>query len=516
MTPAGAAGRHDPIGRRGAHRRSKLHILMVASEAAPWAKTGGLADVLAGLPEALAALGHSVTVVLPRYRGVVPPAGASMRRRVAIGAVDSEVEFHVAALSDLQRVVFVDSPRMFDREGLYGTGAGDYPDNDRRFALLGAAALDFVEHVADESIDIVHAHDWQAGLVPLWLRSATTRWPRAARAGVVLTIHNLAYQGLFPRSTVPALGLDWQTFTLNGAEFWGQFSFLKAGINYSDLVTTVSPCYARETREAAQGSGLDGVLRARGDRYTGILNGIDARVWNPATDPLLPAHYDLGDLAGKAVCKRALLEHFGLPIGDDAMARPLIGLVARLVDQKGVDLVIDGSASLLKLDASFVFAGTGEVRYEQALRDLAARYPARVGVFVGFNERVAHLVEAGADMFLMPSRFEPCGLNQMYSLRYGTVPIVHGVGGLDDTIRAYTSRAQRANGFKFQEPAPDALVRAVQHAVRVYADREAWPRLVRQGMLEDHSWENSAREYVKVYRRARREVARRGGDAPAP
>jgi starch synthase len=330
-----------------------------------------------------------------------------------------------------------------------------------------------------------------------------------ARAGLVFTIHNLAYQGLFPRSTVPALGLDWERFTAGGAEFWGKISFLKGGIVYSDIVTTVSPSYARETLGPEAGSGLDGVLRGRGGHYVGILNGIDPRVWNPATDRWLPAHYDAAHLQGKSTCKRALLERFRLPVGDDAMGRPLIGMVSRLVDQKGVDLVLEAAAPLLKLDATFVFVGTGEIPYERGLLDLAAAHPSRVGVFVGFDEGLAHLVEAGADMFLMPSRFEPCGLNQMYSLRYGTVPIVHAVGGLDDTIRPYTARAQRANGFKFYEPTVEALVRTIQQAVRVFRDREAWKRLMRQGMAADHSWQTAAREYVKVYRRARREADNR-------
>ena len=237
---------------------------MIASEAAPWAKTGGLADVLSGLPDALDALGHRVTIVLPRYRSVVVPEAEPLRRRVSVGAVDHDVTFQVASLSRARRVVFVDCPPLFDRDGLYGVDGVDYPDNDRRFGLLSAAALEFAQHAMAEHVDVVHAHDWQAGLAPLWLRTAPQRWTRLARAGLVLTIHNLAYQGLFPRASVPALGLDWQAFTLTGAEFWGQLSFLKAGVNYSDIVTTVSPSYERETLQAGAGSGLEGVLQALG------------------------------------------------------------------------------------------------------------------------------------------------------------------------------------------------------------------------------------------------------------
>lgn len=482
---------------------------MIASEVAPWAKTGGLADVLSGLPAALEELGHRVTVVLPRYRDIQVPEASSIARRVTVGTFATDVTVHLASLSEMRRVAFVDCPPLFDRDGFYGAGGIDYPDNDRRFAVLAGAALDLAQHDLAERVDIVHAHDWQAGLVPVRLRLEPQRWTRVARAGLVFTIHNLAYQGLFPRTSVPALGLDWQVFTMDGAEFWGQVSFLKAGINYSDMVTTVSPTYARETQQPSEGGGLDGVLRARGDRYVGILNGIDTRVWDPSADAFLPATFDVDHLEGKRACKRALLERFGLAVGDDSLARPVVGMVSRLVDQKGLDLVLAALPALLRLDVSWIFVGTGEARYARALQTVADQHPSRVGVFIGFDESLAHLVEAGADMFLMPSRFEPCGLNQMYSLRYGTVPVVHAVGGLDDTIQPYTPRARHANGFKFREPTPESLVQTLRQAVRVFGDRAAWAALMRQGMREDHSWATSAREYVKVYRRARQHAALR-------
>ena len=434
-----------------------------------------------------------------------PPSSALISTAsVRLGVTLTDVRYHDARLPSGVRIVFVDVPALFDREFVYGEGGGDYPDNATRFALLSAAALDFAEKdPAKRPFDIVHAHDWQTGLLPVMVQSDQARWPLLGRAAFVFTIHNLAYQGLYPRDIVPTLGLPWSAFTLDTGEFWGKFSFLKAGLTYSDFLTTVSPSYARETQTADFGCGLEGVLAARSSRYVGILNGIDTETWNPRTDPLLPANFDATDLAGKRRCKRALLESFGLPIGDDALARPLVGLVSRLVGQKGIDLVMDASAELVALDATWVFVGRGEPRFETALRQLAARHPTRVGVLIGFDERLAHLVEAGADMFLMPSRFEPCGLNQMYSLRYGTVPIVHAVGGLDDTIQPYTARAQRANGFKFNEPTAEALVRTVRQATRLFQDRSAWLPLMRRGMMLDHSWQTSAREYVKVYRRAR-------------
>jgi starch synthase len=483
---------------------------MVASEAAPWSKTGGLADVAGALPGALERLGHRVTSVVPRYRGVVLPEVRSERRVLRLGAAAHDVTFHVAAPTSRQHVVFVDSPRHFDRDSLYGPTGRDYSDNADRFGLLSAAAIDVAEsRLTEHRIDIIHAHDWQSGLVPVLARVQTAAASPVRRAGLVFTIHNLAYQGLFPREAVPALGLPWSVFGLEGGEFWGQFSFLKAGINFSDRVTTVSPTYARETQQKAFGSGMDGVLRARGDRYVGILNGIDTDVWNPKTDPVLPATFDAADLAGKRTCKLALLERFRLPMGDDAMARPIVGLVSRLVEQKGLDLIAAASGELASLDATFVMAGTGEARYENFLRAFAARHPSRVGAYIGFSEPLAHLIEAGSDMFLMPSKFEPCGLNQMYSLRYGTVPIVHAVGGLEDTIRGYTPRATRANGFKFQDATAEALVKTMRQAIRVFKNPQAWRRLMRQGMADEHSWDTSAREYVKVYRRARHDAANR-------
>jgi starch synthase len=487
-----------------------MRVLMIASEVAPWAKTGGLADVLGALPAALERLGHHVTVVLPRYRSVVLPPAETRPLSVRLGAQVHDVVAHVAAVSAQHRVVFVDAPRFFDRDGFYTSGGVDYPDNALRFALLCAAALDFV-HGDGEAIDVVHAHDWQAGLTPAMIRTMPSRWPGLVGAGLVFTIHNLAYQGTFSRDVVPALGLPWEVFRIDTGEFWGQFGYLKTGITYSDIVTTVSPTYANETRTRESGVGLDGVLRALGDRYLGILNGIDTALWDPARDPLLPAHFTADDLSGKRACKRALLERTGLPVGDDMLERPLIGLVSRLVEQKGLDLIEAAAEELLELDASWVFVGSGDPRHERALREMAVRHPTRVAAHIGFDDGLAHLVEAGADIFLMPSKFEPCGLNQMYSLRYGTVPIVHAVGGLDDTVQPYTSRAQGATGFKFEEPTPAALVRTVRQALRLFQSPDAWTRLMRNGMAADHSWQTSAREYVRVYRRARHAAAQRKG-----
>jgi starch synthase len=477
---------------------------MIASEVSPWAKTGGLADVVAALPAALESLGHAVTLVLPRYGAVKLPDGTRVECRVGLGTVRHDVVLHVSPLSARRRVVFVDIPALFDRPDMYATGGIDYPDNAERFAVFAAAALEFA--VIDSAlgpVDVIHAHDWQAGLVPVLVQTHARYRQSLRDTGLVFTVHNLTHQGVFDRDVVPRLGLPWSVFTISTAEYWGRFSFLKAALTASDLVTTVSPTYARETRTPEAGFGLDGVLAALADRYVGLLNGIDVETWNPATDPLLPARFDRHDLGGKLVCKRALLERFRLPVGDDAMARPVVAMVSRLVWQKGLDLVRAAADELVELDASWIFVGAGDPGHEQFLRDLAARFPARVGVHIGFDDPLAHLVEAGADLFLMPSVFEPCGLNQMYSLRYGTVPVVTAVGGLDDTVRPYTARARHANGFKFREHTPEALVRALRQALRLYRDTAVWQQLMVAGMTLDHSWQTSAREYVKVYRRAR-------------
>jgi starch synthase len=483
---------------------------MVASEVAPWAKTGGLADVTGALPQALDHLGHEVTVVLPKYRGSQLPGATTLSSPVRLGHTMYEVGYHIASLSVRRRVVMVDVPALFDREGFYGLNGQDFPDNAERFGLLAAAALDFAEQDSDRRpVDVLHAHDWQAGLVPTFVRTSPGRYPRLQRASTVFTVHNLAYQGLFPPDVVPALGLPWSVFTIDVGEFYGRFSFLKSALTESDTLTTVSPTYARETATPEFGAGLDGLLSARRDRYYGILNGIDTEAWNPATDPYLPAHFDAKRLGGKRACKRALLKRFNFSVGDDAMARPLVAMVSRLVEQKGIDLIEQASEALIRIDATWVVLGSGEARFEDFFRALARRHPTRVGVQIGFDEPLAHLIEAGADMFLMPSRFEPCGLNQMYSLRYGTVPIVRAVGGLDDTVQPYTARASGANGFKFRDATPEALARTVRQAARLYQNKTAWLLLMTRGMGADHSWETSAREYVKVYRRARQAAAQR-------
>ncbi|MCU0252798.1 MAG: glycogen synthase GlgA [Vicinamibacterales bacterium] len=469
-----------------------LGILMVVSEAIPYSKTGGLGDVGGALPTALAHLGHHVTVVTPRYRGIEEGKPvAAFGRGSWLGAPDFRVLERVHG--DGVRFWFVDCPAYYDREELYEGPQGDHPDNYMR-GMRPA---------------IVHAHDWQAGLVPAYLKERFRGHPAFSEAGTVFTIHNLAYQGIFGREVLPALDLPWDVFTGEGLEFWNNVSFLKAGINFSEIVTTVSRRYAQEIQTPEQGFGFEGILQRRAGALVGIRNGVDTTTWNPENDPLLPARFSAADLAGKAEVKRALLARVGLD-APGQWARPVIGMVSRMVDQKGLDLIAGAVATgaLQALDASFVILGTGTPQYEGMWRKLAAKHPSRVSVTVGFNEELAHLIEGGADMFLMPSRFEPCGLNQMYSLRYGTVPVVRATGGLDDTVTDVDEATGDGTGFKFRAHTTDAMLEALHRALSWYARPAAWRRIQLAGMAQDNSWEASAREYVEVYARARERASR--------
>jgi starch synthase len=473
---------------------------MVASEAVPFAKTGGLGDVAGALPLALARLGHEVTLVLPRYRGT--GGGTTVgRESIALGGRTFDVTFVEHALGDRARAVLVECPELFDRSELYGVGNTDYPDNAARFAVLARAALELGAR-DPAGVDVVHAHDWQAGLAAVYLKTLCADRAGLGQAAAVFTIHNLAYQGLFPPIWMPAVDLGWELFGIDGVEFWGKVSYLKAGINFSEMVTTVSPRYAQEIQTPEFGFGFDGILRRRSRQLKGILNGIDAAAWNPASDPYLPAQYGRDTLEGKSASKRALLEAMGWPATGSMLGRPVVGMVSRLVDQKGFDLLATLDEELLALDATFVVLGTGEPRYQEMWQALMDRAPDRVACHFGFDERLAHLIEAGADIFLMPSRFEPCGLNQMYSLRYGTVPVVHAVGGLDDTVENWNPRTGAGTGFKFRPYEPAALLGALQKALDLWYQPEAWRAVQRAGMARDFSWDASAAAYAKAYESA--------------
>ncbi len=462
---------------------------MVSSEAAPFAKTGGLADVVGALPGALRSFGDEVAVVIPRY-GTVDLKGA---RRVfdslPVYLGTTRYDTAIYQTGEEYPVYLVDCPPLFDRKGFYGEAGTDYPDNHIRFAVFCRAALGVARYLF--RTEIFHCHDWQAALVPAYLRTGRAADPTYLGTRTLFTIHNLGYQGLFPRSALAEVGLPGTVFRPDGMEFFGQISYIKAGIWYADRLNTVSPTYAREIQTPEFGFGMDGALRARADVLTGILNGVDYREWSPENDGLIPARYSAEDLSGKQVCKQQLLAEFGLPA--EAADRPLAGIVSRFTRQKGTDILSQAAPRMVAEDVYLVALGSGEPEYEEFFRRMEAEFPGRIAVRIGFDNGLAHRVEAGADMFLMPSQYEPCGLNQIYSLRYGTVPVVRATGGLDDTIEDGT-------GFKFREYTAEALLGALGSATRAYGDRDGWREMMRRGMSRDFSWNASAAAYSALYR----------------
>jgi starch synthase len=500
-----------PRGRSAKPRRS---VLIIGSEAQPFVKTGGLADVLGALPSALARLGWDTTLVLPKYRGV--EAGARTETfPITVGGWTRDIGFFAAALGDGARAVLVECPDLYERDAPYGLGSTDYPDNPRRFAVLVRAALEWAARHGAPSV--VHAHDWQAALAPVYLRSVYAAHPVLAGTPSVFTIHNLAYQGLCEADWLPRLDLGWDLFTMDRLEYWGRVSLLKGGITDADSVTTVSRRYAEEIQTREFGCGFEGILQRRRADLVGIPNGIDTRAWDPEHDPLLPEPFSPSDLSGKAAAKAAVLARYGLPTDAATLARPLVGMVSRMVDQKGFDLIAALADRLPRLDATFVVLGEGEDRYQRLWTTMAADHGDRIGARIGFDESFAHLIEGGADMFLMPSRFEPCGLNQMYSQRYGTVPVVRAVGGLADTVRdAATSsegakRRSAATGVVFEEYTTDALLEALTRALALFGQPRKWRAMQRAGMQEDFSWHRSAQEYVKLYERVIKRRLAAGG-----
>ena len=462
---------------------------MVASEALPLAKTGGLADVLGALPAALQAQGDEVAVVIPRY-GFIDLKGL---RRVWDNApvylgwalYDTSIYLYSGAFP----IYLIDCPRLFDRAGLYGEAGVDYPDNHIRFAVFARAALSVARWLF--RADILHCHDWQAGLVPVYLRTTLSTDPTFLGTKTLFTIHNLGYRGLFPPSALVDAAIDANVYRPEGLEFFGQVSYIKGGIVFADALSTVSPTYAREIQTPELGWGLDGVLRARAPVLHGILNGVDYAEWSPETDPYIPARYSAEDLRGKSVCKQELLAEFGLP--SHAVEGPLIGIVSRFAWQKGTDLVAQAAGEIVDLGMYLAALGSGDPEYEDWFRRLATQYPDRFAVRIGFDNPTAHRIEAGADLFLMPSRYEPAGLNQMYSLKYGTVPVVRATGGLNDTI-------EESTGFKFSEYSGDALVAALRAAAFAFSDKAAWESMMRRGMQQDFSWDRSAAAYSALYR----------------
>ena len=476
-----------------------MKILFAASEVAPFAKTGGLADVAGSLPRALAGLGHDVRVVLPRYRRV--DTGRFGLRHAATFSVPlaswkERCDIYEGALGSSVTVYCVGKDIYFDRPELYGTSRGDYRDNAERFTFFSRAIPELCL-AAGYSPDIIHCNDWQTGLVPLYLRRFYRHDALLQHARSVFTIHNLGYQGIFGRENLRLTGLGWEDFTPEGIEFWGNMNFLKAGILFSDAVTTVSRTYSREIQTPENGHGLDGVLRKRSADLTGIVNGVDYDDWDPAHDPAIAAAYSVKRPAGKPVCRRALRQELALP--DDAA--PLIGMVTRLSDQKGLDILLDAFPAIMALGTPVVILGTGDERYHRRLSDLALAYRDRLRVLLTFDDGLARRIYAGSDLFLMPSRYEPCGLGQMHALRYGSVPVVRRTGGLADTVVDHGPRTISGTGFLFDEYTPGALTACVRRAVDAFSRPAVWKRIMRNGMEADFSWTRSAQEYAALYRK---------------
>jgi starch synthase len=480
-----------------------VRILMITPEASPFAKTGGLGEVLAALPEELVDLGVEVDVLLPKYRGINPEAyqiektGQTITLTLNAKVVSARI-WQFRKKKGL-RYLFLECDQYFDRENLYGTTEGDYEDNAERFVFLTRAAIE-MGLGAGIRYDVYQSHDWQASLAPVYLRTLYAG-ERLLEAGAsIITIHNLGYQGIFWHLDMPLVGVGWEFFTPKYMEFHGKLNFLKSGIVFAEEVNTVSPGYCREILTPAFGFGLEGVLQEKGSHLTGIINGVDYKVWNPGTDPRIAARFSVSDLSGKSACKTDLQESAQLPVRPNV---PLIGMVSRLSSQKGIDIVEGALTSLLERELQFVLLGAGDSRYHEKFEKIAKEEPDKTGIFLTYDDELAHKIFAGADMLLVPSRYEPCGLNQLYGLKYGAVPIVRSTGGLADTVEEYDPELDSGTGFKFVEQDPPALERTILKATDLYLNKpEEWRRLMIRGMSQDFSWKRSAKEYIRLYEKA--------------
>ncbi|RMF04802.1 MAG: glycogen synthase GlgA [Bacteroidetes bacterium] len=478
----------------------------------PYVKTGGLADVVGALPKALRALGHDVRVVIPKYQKIDTQKFGLRRLQNSMGVwmgnnIQEWAAVDTTEMEDGTPVYFIEHWQYFGREGIYNDANNrDFNDNPERYAFLSRAALQLC---IDQQFtpDIVHAHDWQTALVPAYLKTWHWNDPVLGGAASVFTIHNIQYQGNFPKSRWPYTGISWEHFSPDKFEDHDRINYLKGGIAFADMVNTVSPTYAWETRATALGMGMNAVLQAKGDAYVGILNGVDYDNWDPATDTLIPANYTVEDRSGKYICKRVLQEMFQLEVNLDI---PIVGVVSRFADQKGLDLFYEAIHRVIpSMAVQIVVVGSGDKTLEGRYMQLPGIYPGRVGTFIGYDEAKAHLVEAGSDFFAMPSRFEPCGLNQMYSLKYGTLPIVRNTGGLADTVEQYHEASGQGTGFKYDANTPEAIANTIGWAVSTYYDRKHHLQaMIDRAMRQDFGWPRSARQYVDLYQESLRRKGR--------
>jgi len=475
-----------------------MNIVMITPETIPFSKTGGLADVCGALHKELSHKGHAVTTITPFYHCVAEGKGrpSDTGKHVEVSIAGRIYKGEIWSSGD---VYFIRNDHFFMRPGLYGEGGKDYEDNALRFTFFSLASLEAIREICGKA-DVIHCHDWQTALVPFYLKERYSGDSCLGSSASVFTVHNLAYQGLFPKETLKDIGLGWEVFTPSKLEFYDELNFMKGGLVFADMLTTVSRGYAREIQKSGTGCGLEGVLRQRRKDLTGITNGIDIDDWDPGKDKMIPANYSLSSLAGKARCKAALKKAFSLPDMGDI---PLVGMVSRLDPQKGFDLIREAEKKLAGLPAQFVFLGSGVEEIENYLLSLAKKFPDKIAVSIGYSEDMAHLIEAGSDIYLMPSRYEPCGLNHLYSLKYGTLPVVRSTGGLDDTIKNFNKRTKKGNGFKFSPFSSRAMLMMLRRAIDIYTnDRKTWLLIQKNAMAEDHSWGRSIPRYEKVYKRA--------------
>lgn len=478
---------------------SNLRVLFISSEVYPFAKTGGLADVAGSLPQALIKFGYEVAISLPLYK--IIPGKFSLEKLVEIEvAVGEEIKKGYLCKSLLGEipVFLIAQEEYFNRENLYGDENGDYPDNLERFSFFCRAALAGIKRIKWEP-EIIHCNDWQTALIPLYLKALYSQDDFFKKTGSLFTIHNLAYQGIFPREKLKLTGLGEEFFVPDKLEFYGKINVMKAGLIYSDLVNTVSPTYSQEIQTPEYGFGLDGVLRERKNVLYGILNGIDYQVWDPSKDEQLIQNYSLENPEGKKDNKKALQKENNLPCEDVL----LVGLISRLADQKGLDLVAGAIEEMMQLPLQFILLGTGDKHYHKIFDRLGKKFPRQTGIHLCFDPSMARRIYAGADVFLMPSRYEPCGLGQMISLRYGTIPVVRKTGGLADTVREFNPLTEEGNGFLFESYSSSEMLAAIKRALGLYIEKDKWGRLIRNAMKEDFSWDRSAKEYAKLYQKIR-------------
>ena len=474
-----------------------MHLLFVSSEVFPFAKTGGLADVMGVLPQEIAKLSNESSVILPLYKEVrqngFKPALFKSNIKIKMGRDTDTFNLYFEKYGKVN-VYFVEKDKYYDRDYIYGTPQGDYPDNAMRFGFLAKAVLASIPHIG--RIDIIHLNDWQTALIPIYIKLFHKNKPGFKNIKTIFTIHNLAYQGLFGRDVLEPLNLPDKLFTPEALEFYGKISFMKTGILYSDAITAVSEGYAREILTEEFGCALEKFLRARKENLHGILNGVDYSVWNPRTDKSIKKNYDGSDFSGKAECKTDLFKYFGIELDG---RKPLVGMITRLAQQKGIDIVAEAMEDMLNLGINFVLLGTGDETYNKLFKNIEKKHKGQVGIKVAFDDVLAHKIEAGCDFFLMPSRYEPCGLNQMYSLKYATVPVVRAVGGLDDTIEEFDPSTKKGNGFRFKDASKAAILTALKKAISVYNNKESWNTLLKNCVTYDFSWHQSAEKYNKLY-----------------